>query len=55
MLTPMMPVVPELVEEIAAVRREEGISMEELLAGLRAERRRLVRERYGDEPDDEQS
>jgi AbrB family looped-hinge helix DNA binding protein len=48
-VTPMMPAVPSLVEEIEAIR-EEGISAEELLVGLRKQRERLTREVYGPDP-----
>lgn len=49
-VTPMMPAVPSLVEEIEAIREEEGISAEELLVGLRKQRERLTREVYGPDP-----
>lgn len=51
-VTPMMPTIPSLVEEIAAIRDQEGVSLEDLLAGLRRERERLTREVYGDEPEE---
>jgi bifunctional DNA-binding transcriptional regulator/antitoxin component of YhaV-PrlF toxin-antitoxin module len=35
-LTPMVPMVPELVREIEKVRQEAGMDMDELLASLRA-------------------
>lgn len=35
-LTPMVPMVPELVREIERVRQEAGLSMDELLMSLRA-------------------
>lgn len=35
-LTPMVPMVPELVREIEKTRREAGLSMDELLMSLRA-------------------
>ena len=47
-LTPMVPLVPELAREIERIRLESGISMEELLQGLRQERERYSRENYGD-------
>lgn len=50
-VTPMMPAVPSLVEEIEAIREEEGVSLEDLLAGLREQRERLTREVYGPAPE----
>lgn len=46
-MTPMQPMVPELAEEIAAIRRAEGLSMDAVLQGLREQREQLTRERYG--------
>ena len=37
-LTPMAPLVPELAREIKRLRKELGLSTEELLAALRAQR-----------------
>ena len=37
-LTPMTPMVPELAREIDKIRQEAGLSMEELLLGLREQR-----------------
>jgi len=37
-LTPMTPMVPELAREIDKIRQEAGLSMEELLQGLREQR-----------------
>lgn len=54
-VTPMMPAVPSLVEEIEAIREEEGISLEDLLVGLRKQRERLTREMYGPDPAAEES
>ena len=51
-MTPMRPMVPELAEEIAAIRRAEGLSMDAVLNGLREQRERLTRERYGSSPSD---
>jgi AbrB family looped-hinge helix DNA binding protein len=45
-LTPMMPVVPELAREIERMRQEAGLSIEELLASLREQRERYYQERY---------
>lgn len=47
-ITPMRPMVPELAREIERMREEAGLSTEELLESLRAERRRSYRERYAD-------
>lgn len=44
-LTPMVPMVPELAREIERARLEAGLSVEELLEGLRRQR-----ERYDQEP-----
>jgi bifunctional DNA-binding transcriptional regulator/antitoxin component of YhaV-PrlF toxin-antitoxin module len=47
-LTPMVPMVPELAREIERMRRETSLSMEELLTGLREQRERYHLEHYGD-------
>jgi len=44
-LTPMVPLVPELAREIERARIEAGLSIEELLAGLRQQRERIYQER----------
>jgi AbrB family looped-hinge helix DNA binding protein len=44
-LTPMVPMVPELAREIERVRREEGLTVDELLQGLREQRTRYHLER----------
>ena len=44
-LTPMVPMVPELAREIERLRREAGLSTEELLQGLREQRARYHTER----------
>ena len=44
-LTPMVPMVPELAREIERVRQEAGLTMEELLEGLREQRARYHLER----------
>jgi len=49
-LTPMMPAVASLIEKIEAIREDEGVSLEELLVGLREQRERLTREVYGPDP-----
>ena len=46
-LTPMVPMVPELAREIEQARLEAGLSMEELLHGLREVRARYTHEKYG--------
>jgi bifunctional DNA-binding transcriptional regulator/antitoxin component of YhaV-PrlF toxin-antitoxin module len=50
-LTPSAPLVPALARDIERMREDAGLSADELLARLQAERVRLVRERYGEEPD----
>ena len=47
-LTPMVPMVPELAREIERARLEAGLSVEEMLRGLREQRERYVAEKYGD-------
>ena len=46
-VTPMVPMVPELAREIERLRTEAGLSTEDLLDGLRRERERYAHERYG--------
>ncbi len=46
-LVPMTPMVPDLAREIERLRLEAGVSMDELLQGLRAQRERYNRENYG--------
>ena len=41
-LTPMVPRVPELAQEIERARVEAGLSVEEMLKGLREQRERYV-------------
>lgn len=48
-LTPMVPMVPELAREIERARVEAGLDTAELLQALREERARYVAETYGDE------
>jgi AbrB family looped-hinge helix DNA binding protein len=48
-LTPMVPLVPELAREIERARLEAGLTTEELLGALREQRARYVTERYGDD------
>ena len=45
-LTPMVPMVPELAREIERARLEAGLSVEELLGTLREQRERYYRETY---------
>jgi bifunctional DNA-binding transcriptional regulator/antitoxin component of YhaV-PrlF toxin-antitoxin module len=48
-LTPMVPMVPELAREIEKIRLEAGLSIDELLQELRSQRERYYQERYGSE------
>jgi bifunctional DNA-binding transcriptional regulator/antitoxin component of YhaV-PrlF toxin-antitoxin module len=45
-LTPMVPMVPELAREIERIRQESGLSLEGLLDGLKEERKRYYQEKY---------
>ncbi len=45
-LTPMVPMVPELAREIERARLEAGLGVEELLSNLREQRERYYRENY---------
>lgn len=45
-LTPMVPMVPELAREIERARLEAGLSVEELLSSLREQRERYSQENY---------
>jgi len=49
-LTPMVPLVPELAREIEHLRVEAGLSTDELLAALREERVRYTREAHDEPP-----
>lgn len=49
-LTPMVPIVPELAREIEISRREAGLGINELLGGLREQRARYLGEE--DAPDE---
>ena len=51
-ITPMMPAVPGLAEEINRIRQREGISLEALLEGLKEQRERLADELYGPAPEE---
>lgn len=46
-LTPMAPIVPELAYEIERLRREAGLTTEDVLQALREQRARYHAERYG--------
>ena len=46
-LTPLVPMVPELAREIEQARLEAGLSIEELLQGLREQRLRYNAEKNG--------
>ena len=46
-LTPMTPMVPELAREIERARIEAGLSVEEMLKGLREQRERYMAAKYG--------
>jgi len=48
-LTPLAPLVPELAREIERARLEAGLSIEELLEDLRAQRERYTAEKFGAE------
>jgi AbrB family looped-hinge helix DNA binding protein len=45
-LTPMVPMVPELAREIERARIEAGLSVDEMLKSLREQRERYVKEKY---------
>ena len=47
-LTPMVPMVPELAREIEKARLEAGLSADDLLRGLREQRERYHHEQYDD-------
>jgi bifunctional DNA-binding transcriptional regulator/antitoxin component of YhaV-PrlF toxin-antitoxin module len=49
-LTPMIPLVPELAREIERTRLEAGLSTEELLKTLREQRERYYQEHYANGP-----
>lgn len=48
-LTPMVPMVPELAREIERARVEAGLTIEDLLEGLRERRERYYLEKYSGE------
>jgi AbrB family looped-hinge helix DNA binding protein len=45
-ITPMTPMVPDLAREIERLRREAGLSIDDLLASLRNQRQHLDREQH---------
>ena len=49
-LTPMVPLVPELAREIERARLEAGLSTEELLGALREQRERYHQDQSGSAP-----
>ena len=49
-LTPMVPLVPELAREIERARLEAGLSTEALLDALREQRERYYQEQYDSAP-----
>lgn len=46
-LTPMVPMVPELAREIERARLEAGLSVEDMLTTLRDQREQYVAQKYG--------
>jgi len=46
-LTRMVPMVPELAWEIERTRIEAGLSVEDMLKGVREQRERYIAEKYG--------
>jgi bifunctional DNA-binding transcriptional regulator/antitoxin component of YhaV-PrlF toxin-antitoxin module len=44
---PMLPMVPELANEIERIRLEAGLSIDELMDDLRKQRERYNRKKYG--------
>ncbi len=52
-LAPRTPLVPKLAGELERLREEAGLNVEDLLAGLKEQRKRLYRERYGSSSDPE--
>jgi bifunctional DNA-binding transcriptional regulator/antitoxin component of YhaV-PrlF toxin-antitoxin module len=46
-LSPLVPMVPELAKEIEQARLEAGLSVDELLLSLREQRERYNQEKYG--------
>ena len=52
-LTPMVPMVPELAREIERLRLDAGVSTEEFLATLREQRVQYYTESYTDDGDED--
>ena len=52
-LTPLVPMVPELAREIERARTEAGLSVEEMITALQEQREQYTREKYGSENIDE--
>jgi bifunctional DNA-binding transcriptional regulator/antitoxin component of YhaV-PrlF toxin-antitoxin module len=50
-LTPMVPMIPELARQIEATRRAAGLSIEDLLTALREQRARYTTEKAGESQD----
>ena len=51
LITPQEVVASQALDQIGAILREHGLSLEELIESGRASRDELVRERYGIESD----
>lgn len=51
-LTPMVPMVPELAREIEQMRQEAGLTTQELLVSLREQREAYYTEKYDAQTDD---
>ncbi len=52
-LTPLTPMVPDLAREIERLRQDAGLTVEELLVGLREQRERYCQEHYPDKATDD--
>lgn len=48
-LTPMVPMVPELAREIERLRQAAGLTVEDLLTGLREQREKYAQEHYAED------
>ena len=48
-LTPMVPLVPELAREIERLRQASGLTVEELVAGLREQREQYYQKHYSED------
>ena len=51
-LTPMVPMVPELAREIEQMRQDAGLTTQELIASLREQRETYYTEKYNAEPNE---